>query len=173
MELIKPCEEYLDSYYKGCTETWGHVHDSYILHNPKEYDEWKTHIFKDYENQELGINLPDGFVPNATFWLVKRDTGKYLGTVNIRLKLTDKLVEYGGNLGVVLTMSERGKNLGAEITKLAVEKMKEMNISPIVITCEESNTPSWKILEHLPYSKKEAYETILNNNLTQVRRYIL
>ena len=171
MELVTPSEKYLDSYYKGCAETWGHVHDSYILHDPKEFEEWKTCIFKDYENQKNGINLPEGFVPSVTYWCIDRD--KYIGTVNIRLELTKGLTEYGGNLGVVLTKSERGKNLGLEITKLALNKMAELNISPIVLTCEESNVRSLHILEHLPYKKREFYETILNGNLTKARRYFL
>lgn len=171
MKLVEPCEKYLDSYYQGCVESWGRVHDNYILHNPEEYDDWKSHIFQDYENQKNGINLPDGFVPNATYWLVDGDD--YLGTVNIRLQLTDRLIEYGGNCGIVLRVRARGKGLGVKLAELAFEKMKELKLSPIVLTCEEKNKQSWHIIEHFDYKKCEKYKTEINGIFTFARRYFL
>ncbi|MCR5265808.1 MAG: GNAT family N-acetyltransferase [Cyanobacteria bacterium RUI128] len=169
MELVKPSEKYLESYYQACRETWGKVHDNYILHNPDEYDIWKERIFTDYENQEKGIDLPENFLPSITYWLV--DNGEYMGTVNIRPKINDALVEYGGSCGVALRSSVRGKNLGLLIVKLALDKMRELKVSPIVLTCEENNEKSWRIIEHLDYLKKELYTTVLNGKNVDARRY--
>ena len=55
MELVKPSEKYLESYYRGCVETWGHVQDNYILHNPDEYESWKTTIFDDYDSYNFSV----------------------------------------------------------------------------------------------------------------------
>ena len=41
LEIVKPCREYLESYYEACVVTKGHVHEDYIMHDPDKYDEWK------------------------------------------------------------------------------------------------------------------------------------
>ena len=46
-KYIKPIEKYLQSYYEACIETWGHVHSNYILHNPKNFSDWKNKINTD------------------------------------------------------------------------------------------------------------------------------
>ena len=73
----------------------------------------------------------------------------------------------------MLRKNARGKKLGYEAVKLALGKLKELNISPIVLTCEESNEPSWRLIEHFEYTKCEKYLTLLNGVKTPVRRYWL
>lgn len=148
---------------------WGHIHDNYIIHNPVEFGDWKEHIFEDYENNEKGINLPDGFVPHITYWAIEDE--KYIGSVDIRLQLSSKLYEYGGVCGVVLIPEYRGKGNGIKLAELSFKKIKELNIFPIILTCEEDNEPSKRTLEHFPYTKKELYETFLYGKIRKVRRY--
>ncbi|MCR4881857.1 MAG: GNAT family N-acetyltransferase [bacterium] len=169
MELVLPSQKYLRSYLDGCKKMWGHIHDNYIIHNPDEFDEWKNRIFEEYENNSKGINLPQGFVPHITYWVIEDE--KYIGTVNIRLQLSPQLYEYGGMCGVVLVPEYRGKGYGLKLAALSFEKMKELNISPIILTCEEDNEPSKRILEHFQYIKKELYETFLYGKMRKVRRY--
>ena len=73
MKFIEPEEKYIESYYKGCLETCGHIHSNYIIHNPDLYDNWKNHIIQDYNNAKNGINLPKGFVSNITFWVIENN----------------------------------------------------------------------------------------------------
>lgn len=169
MELVKPKKDYLDSYYQGCIENWGHVHDNYIIHNPKEYENWKDTIFDDFEAQANGQNLPDGFLANITYWLIEND--EYIGTVNIRPILNDALIEYGGTFGIVIKNSKRKRGYGKKAVELVFKKLKELNISPIIFTCEESNTASWHLCEYFNYKKKDLYTTMINGELTPARRY--
>ena len=169
MELVKPEQKYLQSYYEGCLETWGHVHDNYILHNPGEYDEWKIHIFKDYENQENGIGLPEGFVPSLTLWAVDGD--KYIGTVNIRPELSERLKEYGGHIGIVIRKSCRKKGYGEIFWKKALEKVFQMGVKEVLLTCEETNVGSKRILEKFNPEKTEKAIVLLNGKQTSVLRY--
>ena len=171
MELIKPQQKYLQSYYEACLETWGHVHDNYILHNPAEYDEWKTHIFEDYENSEKGVGLPEGFVSSVIFWAVEGD--KYIGTVNIRPELSGRLKEYGGHIGIVIRRSCRKMGYGANFVKMAVEKVFQMGIGEILLTCEDTNIGSKKIVEKLSPEKTEKAIVLLNGKPTPVLRYYL
>ena len=148
---------------------WGHIHDNYIIHDPACFDEWKNCIFKEYENNEKGINLPEGFISHITYWLIEDE--KYIGSVDIRLGLSGQLQEYGGVCGIVIVPEFRGKGNGIKALKLAFEKMRELKISPVVLTCEEDNEPSKRTLEHFPYTKKELYETFLYGKMRKVRRY--
>ena len=169
MKLVKPEKKYLESYYEACQETWGHVHDDYIIHNPEKFDEWKEHIFKDYEKAERGEDLPEGFVPSETFWAV--DGNEYIGTVNIRKELSKRLKEYGGHIGIVVRTKCRKSGFGEKIGKMAMAKLYDMGVDTIVLTCEESNIPSRKILEKYQPIKKEEAEVMLNGRKTPILRY--
>lgn len=169
MKLIKPNEKYLISYLEGCEKMWGHIHDNYIIHNPFDFDKWKKHIFSDYKNNEKGINLPEGFIPHITYWIIEDE--RYIGSVDIRLKLSEQLYEYGGICGIAIIPEKRGKGNGLKAAQLSFEKIKELSISPIIFSCEEDNEASKKILEHFPYVKKEVYETFLYGKMRKVRRY--
>ena len=169
MKLVKPNEKYINSYLDGCKKLWGHIHDNYIIHDPNRFDEWKTDIFVEYENNAKGIKLPEGFIPHITYWIIEDE--KYIGSVNIRLGLSEQLQEYGGVCGVVIVPEYRGKGNGIKVLKLALKKMKELKISPVILTCEEDNEPSKRTLEHFHYTKKELYETFLYGKIRKVRRY--
>lgn len=145
MEFIKPCKQYLDSYYKAMQETYAETLHKYIIHNPEEYENWKDTIFTDYENNEKGINLPKGFIPSATFWLV--DNGEYIGTANIRLGLTDALKYFGGNVGFIVKKSARGRGYGEIIAKLSIEKARELLGCPVLVTCFKDNLAATKNVE--------------------------
>ena len=145
MELIKPREEYLLSYYKALQITYENTLHKYIIHDPKEYDIWKDTIFTDYENSEKGINLPKGFIPSVTYWLV--DNGEYIGTVNIRLSLTDALRYFGGNVGFIVREDMRGRGYGKAISKMGIEKAREILKCPVLVTCFKDNFAATKNVE--------------------------
>ncbi len=103
------------------------------------YNEWKDSgetmipwvITKDPSNfpamvQELldahnGINLPDSWVPDSTYWLVT-DHNRIVGAVNIRHSLTEHLFNAGGHIGYGIRPSERRKRLRYEITSIITGK---------------------------------------------------
>jgi len=169
MELIKPDKKYLESYYQGCVESWGQLHDNYIIHNPAKYNLWKETIFDDFKNQEKGINLPKGFVPNITFWLIDEDN--YVGSSNIRLFLTEELMIYGDNCGFAVIPSKRGVGYGKKILELTLKKMRELEISPIILTSKGSNLSSIKVIEKFNYINKNEYLTAVNGKISKVIRY--
>ena len=169
MEIVKPEKKYLQSYYEGCAETWRHIHDSYILHDPNQFDKWKDTIFNEFKNQKNGINLPDGFVPSETFWIIENN--EYAGSINIRPDLNERLKEYGGHAGCVIRMSYRNKGLAKKAVGWAINKLLELNINEIILTCEETNIISQKVLTKLSPVKCEKDIVTLNNIPTKIRRY--
>lgn len=144
MKFIVPSKEYLKSYYNGCLEMWNNLHNNYIIHNPYDYENWKGTIFDDFKNNEKGINLPEDYVPSTTFWIVSGD--EYIGTINIRFKLNEKLKKYGGHIGIAIRPSKQNNIYGYKASLWAYKKARELNISPILVTCYKSDKASLRLL---------------------------
>ncbi len=96
--------------------------------------------------QERGEELPPGFVPQSTFWLVRSD-GRLLGECRLRHRLTEALRRFGGHIGYTIRPSERQKGYGKRILALALEKAGERGIEKVLVTCNEANLASAKIIE--------------------------
>ncbi|MDQ8734148.1 GNAT family N-acetyltransferase [Paenibacillus sp. LHD-38] len=93
------------------------------------------------EANEKGVNLPKGWVPDSTFWLVT-DDGRIVGAVNIRHALTEKLLNSGGHIGYGIRPSERRKGYATALLALALEKARQLGISKVLVVCDESNLAS-------------------------------
>lgn len=96
-------------------------------------------------DSEKGINLPDNWVPDSTFWLVNDDK-KVIGAVNIRHRLTEKLFNCGGHIGYGIRPSERRKGYATKLLSLSLEKAKELGIQKVLVVCDKSNIGSEKTI---------------------------
>ena len=171
MELIPPAPHFLNSYLEACQETWGHVHSTYILHDPSQYARWKDTIFQQFENEKRGIGLPPGYVPSTTFWLVCGE--RFIGSGNIRHFLNASLREYGGQIGDFIRLSERGKGYGSLLLRMLLSKAEEMGIRETLITCEADNRRSQKHIESLGERilAKEQAKAKVEGRVKEVLRY--
>ena len=87
-----------------------------------------------------------GMAPATQYWLVANNAG-YLGEVSLRHCLNESLKLFGGHLGYKIRPSQRRKGYGSLLCKLAIEKARQRGIADILITCDDDNTGSWKIIE--------------------------
>ena len=92
-----------------------------------------------------GIGIPETFVPNSTFYLTD-NTNRILGVVNIRHRLTDKLLIEGGHIGYGIRPSERRKGYATKILELALVEAKKLGIERALVTCDKENTGSAKTI---------------------------
>jgi predicted acetyltransferase len=97
------------------------------------------------KNRALGIDLPEGYVPESVFWLIDGD--KYIGRVGVRHRLTEKMKKFGGTIGYAIRPSERRKGYGTKMLALALAKAAELGLGEAIITCDELNIGSQKIIE--------------------------
>jgi predicted acetyltransferase len=150
MELVLPSVDYKDSYIEAVKEQ--QTDHSFPLME-RTYDKLSIPeleaTFDDYvekkKSESRGENLPEGWVPATTYWLV--DRGEYIGNVSIRHQLIDRLMHWGGHIGYTIRPSARGKGYGSAILELAIPKAKELGIERILVTCDATNTASRKIIE--------------------------
>ena len=86
-----------------------------------------------------------GMVPATHFWLI--DGQRYLGDLDLRHCLNDSLRRYGGHIGYTIRPSERRKGYGKLICKLGIREAQKRGIDDILITCDDDNIASCKIIE--------------------------
>jgi predicted acetyltransferase len=92
-------------------------------------------------NNEKGINLPEGWVRDSTYWLVN-ESNRVLGAVNIRHSLTDRLFNCGGHIGYGIRPSERRKGYATKILGFSLGKTKELGIEKVLVVCDADNIAS-------------------------------
>ncbi|MCY7154366.1 GNAT family N-acetyltransferase [Streptococcus mitis] len=98
------------------------------------YEEW----LKSNQGQEMRTNLPEGWVPAIQLVAFARD-GQAVGFFNLRLRLSDYLLEVGGHIGYSIRPSERGKGYAKETLCQGLQFAKEKNIEKTLVTCSVNN----------------------------------
>ena len=93
----------------------------------------------------LGVGLPEGWVPASTYWLICQD--RIVGTCNLRHELNDFLREFGGHVGYSIRPTVRRRGFGTQMLKLVLEKAKALGIEHLLVTCEDSNIVSARVIE--------------------------
>ena len=105
------------------------------------YEEW----LKNNQDHEMGINLPEGWVPDIQLVAFSID-GQAVGFLNIRLRLNDYLLEEGGHIGYSIRPSERGKGYAKEALRQGLQVAKEKNIKKALVTCSVENPASRAVI---------------------------
>lgn len=98
------------------------------------------------EDQQRGMNLPPGFVPMDSYWLVGSD-GTIFGQSHLRHRLTPALKIEGGHIGYAIRPSARRQGHGTMILKLTLEKAHTLGLHRVMVTCDTDNIASGRIIE--------------------------
>ncbi len=146
LRLIEPCVE-LEAEFMALVQEFVAAGD---------YQRWGYELviengdFGKYVQNRLdwkkGKNLPEGWVPASTFWLIRGDS-TILGTSSLRHKLNEHLRNIGGHIGFNIRPSERQKGYGTAILALMLEKARELGLKRVLVTCDDNNIGSAKIIE--------------------------
>lgn len=89
--------------------------------------------------------LPAGIVPATQLWWVDRD--EYLGRLSIRHSLTPWLLEFGGHIGYAVRPAARRCGHATAMLAAALPITKRLGIDPALLTCDDSNVASRRVIE--------------------------
>ena len=99
--------------------------------------------FKDNRDQS---KLPSYYVPSYDYFAV--DDDKFIGVIHIRIRLTEKLLRYGGHIGYAINPKYWNMGYGKQLLKIGLEQYKYLiEENDILITCDDDNVGSYKIIE--------------------------
>ena len=140
--LVIPEKRFLLSYTEAFDQYAALGISTYGMTDPRS-----CAIFEKYENYRLERNLKPDRVGSDYYWLVNDEKDYFIGEVAIRHRLNDALFLRGGHIGYVIRYNEWGKGYGTLMLKLALEKAKERGLDKVLITCNDSNTASARVME--------------------------
>lgn len=142
IRLIVPNEGYLNSYMEAYDEYAKHGISAYSFSDASSYD-----VFAKFDRYRNEADLPSDRVGEDKYWLVDDDGSYFIGEIAIRHRLNDLLERRGGHIGYGIRYSEWNRGYGTTMLRLALEKAKEMGISPVLITCDDDNIASARVME--------------------------
>lgn len=117
---------------------------------------WVMHInidelrngFEEFVHGELNKKTcwtKDTPVDETELWAVL--DGIYVGRISIRHKLNDDLQTMGGHIGYDTRPTYRGRGIASSMLKQALPIAKKLGITDALLTCNDSNVASIKIIE--------------------------
>jgi len=142
-KLDKPSLKYKDSFMEAVKE-FEAAGENIYFHGRKP-DEDFDQLLRKINEREEGINLPADRVPQTELWMV--EDGKIIGWTKIRHRLNKNLLLQGGNIGYSIRPSARNKGYGTRILELALSEAKRMGLDKVLVTCDDDNTGSVKVIE--------------------------
>jgi predicted acetyltransferase len=140
VSLMQPSVELKEQYlpfYKEWKESGEDMIPWVIAKDPSDFEA----MLQSLHDNENSVNIPEGWVPSSTYWLVTADSA-VVGAVNIRHRLNEKLLSSGGHIGYGIRPSKRQKGYAGEMLKLALLKAKELGIVRALVVCDAINTAS-------------------------------
>ena len=106
--------------------------------------------YRDFEEYLLGLDVKQpsgGFVPDSTCFCLDEEQDLFVGAVNIRHDLNERLKIDGGHIGDGVRPSQRGKGIGTAMIALALEECRKLGIFRVLMVCDKDNVPSAKTIQ--------------------------
>ena len=88
---------------------------------------------------------PAGWVDGTYLWMVEDAT--VIGRISLRHTLTPWLLEVGGHIGYAVRPSARRRGHATAALRLMREVAAERGIDPVLVTCDDVNVGSRKVIE--------------------------
>ncbi|SDJ83844.1 Predicted acetyltransferase [Catalinimonas alkaloidigena] len=143
MELIRPTRAYAESFMEAMEEL--QQHGEAVFWNEIGSPASAEAYLRLVTQHAQGNALPPAWNAYSTFWLV--DGGVFIGESRIRHQLTMFLRTIGGHIGYTIRPGQRRKGYGTTILRLTLPEAHRLGIDPALITCDETNIGSRKIIE--------------------------
>lgn len=143
-------QEWFKDYAKSC------VQDGLELYDEAKNDS-NAYLKKRIAYSE-GKQLPVGWAPISTYFCI--ESGLILGSIRVRHGTNEYIENVSGHIGYETLAHARGKGIATKMLNWVLNNVIEHNV---IITCDESNVASRKVIEKCGgnylstfYSEKES-----------------
>jgi predicted acetyltransferase len=144
LELIDPTED-LETPYREMLDEFRSAREYYHQNEREEAFNDFPRFVRKLRERPSGVGLPDGYVPDNTYWLVCG--GRVIGTSRLRHRLTEKLEYEDGHIGYDIRPSERRKGYATRLLAMTLERAKGLGLSRVLVTCDSDNIASARVIE--------------------------
>lgn len=145
LKLVLPSLEYKDKlldYKREFIENGDSMDGTAGLKNAETFEEWYS-TFCDNLKEET---VKEGLVPATTYMAISIDNGRLIGMIDIRHRLNDYLLNFGGHIGYSIRKSERQQGYATEMLGLALKECVKFKIKKVLVTCDKDNVASAKTM---------------------------
>ena len=147
LKIIEANEKYINQYQEAYYESLKQIKlGTMKKHNMMFIDPDTENIINHFKDNRDQSKLPSYYVPSFDYFAVDGD--KFIGIIHIRIRLTKQLLQYGGHIGYAINPKYWNKGYGKELLKIGLIKAKKIiEDEKILITCDDDNIGSYKIIE--------------------------
>lgn len=146
--LTEPGIQYKESFLEGLREFQceGRLMEYSVGRLTSNFEIYLRSVRADAERRIF----PPDHVPTTRLWLIEGDEqqGMYVGNLTIRHELNAFLIKAVGHIGYQIRPSLRRKGYGRQILHLGLLKAHELGLSRALVTCDEDNIGSKKVIEY-------------------------
>lgn len=144
--LVDGDSRFLDEYKEAYTMSLEKIKNGCMSSHDLMFDNLdEVDIIQNMKDHKDVTKLKPGYVIAYDYFLV--DDDKFIGVVSIRKELTSHLLQYGGNISYAIHPKYWNQGYGNVSLKLALDKAREMGLRKVLITCDDNNVASYKIIE--------------------------
>lgn len=140
LKLVKLEEKYR-SHLNNMLDEWYSYNEEIIPYAIRkvDYNDFDTYV------NSLELNeAKEGLVPDSTFFCLDEERDIFVGAINIRHYLNEKLLLNGGHIGDGVRPSERRKGIATKMIGLALKECEKLGIDKVLMVCNKNNIGSAK-----------------------------
>jgi predicted acetyltransferase len=141
LDYVEPHNIYAYMYFDMCKD---YVTNNEDRHSFMTIEEVNDKIRRDIDFKNG--NVPAGMIPSFTYWFINNEN-VIIGTSRLRTELNEYFKTLGGNIGYDVRPSYRKNGYGTQILKITLEIAKKKGLKTVLITCDDDNIGSYKIIE--------------------------
>lgn len=108
------------------------------LEHAASIEEWLQSVADNTKEE----TVRPGRVPATTLLAVRKSDNRLVGMVDIRHRLNDWLLQYGGHVGYGVRRSERRRGYATVMLRQALGYCRRMGLTRVLVTCDSENIAS-------------------------------